>query len=250
MDVLGSGRIAMGVAVLVGRRVPLRIATRRRGATSRSVIAPEQLVGGRGPLVIATSVDEAAWLARVPSAARVRMALAEPNLAHVLARVPREAIAGRLVIVVTNPVEPIVAALRRWEPSARVIGFGLEVDRARFAEVIERGGGGGGIGVRAAGTHAAGAVPILDGAPRWRPEAFCAGLRGYRSRFATRALDDGALDELVAAANDEASPGRRDALLVEGAARVLAAAEHDGARPPALRGAHELARRLVRIADR
>lgn len=88
------------------------------------------------PLVICTSVDEtplvASYRQRHPQRPVPRAIVASENLAHLRTHVPDEVLRGRMVFVVSNPVELLLLDLVARAGHSAVYGFGVDVDDERL----------------------------------------------------------------------------------------------------------------------
>lgn len=263
LDVLGFGRLARAAIGGVARARPdtkIRVVPRRPERVAALPLNVElrdldHLTRSRAPLFICASVDEGALLRARPKSARGRAVVARANLSLLHATLAPSLLAERTVIVVTNPVEPIVAALAEVAPSANVVGFGLATDRARIREVLEAAFDVDRRVTRAlaiGGTHATTAVPCLEAISglyehlrQARPEDVARRLHGARSPYSTRPID---ARDLVSTA-DRAAYAERPYVLVDAAAGALTASEFVGDAPPFARAARELARAMIAAID-
>lgn len=250
IDILGAGRVAIGALRLVAPLHPdatFFCVSRRplpRDLSPNVKRAPiDRLETSRAPLIVCASVDEGRLLKGMATPSR--LAVAAANRALLLDVLTPRMLANRLVLVVTNPVEPIAEMLRQLEPSAIVKECGLATDLERTKEVLVHG-----FGVRSSalgglqigGSHAIDAVPdfrsvpgLLEHLRRVRPDVVARRLSAYRSPLGMRAI------------GSVMFPVADPLAMVSTATRALTASEFDGFRPPHRRGAGSLARAIDAI---
>jgi hypothetical protein len=212
LAIVGAGVLARAVGERLAGRVAVRFHSRRAPEAGAEPMA--SLARSSCPVVIALAADERALIAaaRARGGAEVpRAGVAAANVAVLEETLPFAALAGRAVLVVTNPVELIAELVAARAPTAHVIAFGMGTDRSRIAEALTRTFElpDPGRALAIGGLHWVRPIPVLS-----------------------------ALPELAAAvSHDELSA----------CVRILTAAEFVGDRPPLARPAAELTGLLERL---
>lgn len=272
VSIVGAGTLGRALAAhLAYHGIAVRLYSRRERAQVLADhplpdgVSAEPLSGlksGCDPVVLVLSCEERSLVAaaRAAGAAEVpRTVVAAANVALLGEVLPFWALAGRPVLVVTNPVELIVELLAARAPTAHVIGFGMGTDRRRVVEGLARGFSVAdpGRALPIGGFHALRPIPVLSALPDL---AYAIGRTPMSVVVERLAADKGVFESGTGAASKvleklmgdlPAQATAHDKL--HATVRALTAAEFRGDRPPLLRPLEELgalARRLLTGAAR
>lgn len=263
IQILGLGAVSRAAVETAARRHPgvrftflSRQPERHPPFSSTNVSTNVAIQGLDGPsmapLIFCAAADEASVLRdRVERGLPLeRAAVAPPNLAILASLLPRLDLRHRRVVVVTNPVELLCEALRRWTGATDVYGFGMTSDHDRVLEALRVGFELSAHDCRyldVTGLHFLRPIPAFGRlAPRdvrelerVSPSEIARRLTGYRSPRSRAGAPDIAstFRALAGAAPQRSTLHQRLQWLVS----AITASEFDGSAPPRARAADNLA---------